>query len=331
MKTPLVSIIIPVYNIEQYLRRCLDSIISQTYENYEVILINDGSTDASGEVCDEYEYKDRRFRVIHQKNQGVSTARNRGVAAAKGDYFTFIDGDDWVSDKYIAHHIDIIHKFGVDLVCTKMNRVAENESFNFRITNIDDSIVLKTEEAVESLLYLENITNNVYAKLYASRIVEKLKFDSDLAIGEDMEYVFRAILSAEYVAISKATLYAYEQRPGSAMNSSLSDKTCDAYRAVKKMISNSESVIIDERALQVKLFTEAFWLALKLRRAGEKYEGIYQSCLQDIRRSAGSVWNNKRVSRSRRVYASVARFNPSIAVSLMNGILSMRRARGLFR
>ena len=96
MRTPLISVIIPVYNVEKYLRRCLDSVIAQTYQNLEIICVDDGSIDDSGKICDQYAVRDARIKVIHQENQGLSAARNRGLDAAEGEYIAFVDSDDYI-------------------------------------------------------------------------------------------------------------------------------------------------------------------------------------------------------------------------------------------
>ena len=105
MKYKLVSIIVPVYNVEQYLRRCIESILSQTYHNFELILVDDGSTDSSGAICDEYALADERIHVIHKPNGGVSSARNAGIDTAKGEYILFVDSDDRVEPQHISNMI----------------------------------------------------------------------------------------------------------------------------------------------------------------------------------------------------------------------------------
>lgn len=116
--SPLISVIIPVYNVEKYLHRCLDSVIEQTYKNLEVILIDDGSTDHSGEICDDYAAKDVRIHVIHQENQGVSAARNKGLDTAKGEYIAFVDSDDYILPEMYAKMLECIIENNVDFcVC----------------------------------------------------------------------------------------------------------------------------------------------------------------------------------------------------------------------
>ena len=118
MRTPLISVIIPVYNVEKYLRRCLDSVIAQTYQNLEIICVDDGSIDDSGKICDQYAVRDARIKVIHQENQGLSAARNRGLDAAEGEYIAFVDSDDYILEDMYKKMLDKLLDYSVDLcVC----------------------------------------------------------------------------------------------------------------------------------------------------------------------------------------------------------------------
>ena len=113
----MLSVIIPVYNVEEYLAKCVDSILNQTYKNLEVILVNDGSKDGSGSICDAFAQKDPRVRVIHKENGGLSSARNAGIEAAKGEYITFVDSDDWIEADAYAHLMELMQRYQVKLVC----------------------------------------------------------------------------------------------------------------------------------------------------------------------------------------------------------------------
>ena len=112
---PLVSVIVPIYNVEQYLRRCIDSVLAQTYTNYELILVDDGSPDACGKICDEYAARNPKIKVIHQKNQGLSAARNNAVPKSNGEYITFIDSDDFVSKDYLQYLVSLIQKYDAQI------------------------------------------------------------------------------------------------------------------------------------------------------------------------------------------------------------------------
>ena len=115
MSKPLISVIVPVYNVEQYLPKCIDSILAQTYENLEIILVEDGTKDSSGVICDEYAAKDARIRVIHKENGGLSSARNAGMEIARGEYFGFVDSDDWIEPEMYENLMALAQKYDADV------------------------------------------------------------------------------------------------------------------------------------------------------------------------------------------------------------------------
>ena len=127
MNNDLVSIIVPVYNVEKYIEKCLNSLFGQTYRELDIILVDDGSTDKSGELCDRLAKMDKRVRVIHKKNGGLSDARNRGIDAAKGRYITFIDSDDYVSGNYIWHLYKLLIESQADIAITRAIKIYEKE------------------------------------------------------------------------------------------------------------------------------------------------------------------------------------------------------------
>ena len=125
----LISVIIPVYNVEQYLSKCLDSVVNQTYKNLEVILVDDGSTDNSGKICDEFALKDNRIIVIHKSNGGLSSARNEGLKFAKGQYVGFVDSDDYIEIGMYEKLLEVSLKYGSDVVCSNYYRVTNNKIY----------------------------------------------------------------------------------------------------------------------------------------------------------------------------------------------------------
>lgn len=148
--SPLISVIVPVYNVAPYLRHCIDSIINQTYQNIEIVFINDGSTDDSAEILTEYESKDSRIRVIHQKNGGLSNARNNGISNSKGSYITFIDSDDYVSKDYVSYLLDLLRKNNFQsklAICSLMNVFIKTNTQ--RNNGNDQEAVLTGKECIE--------------------------------------------------------------------------------------------------------------------------------------------------------------------------------------
>ena len=136
----LFSVIVPVYNVEQYLEKCVNSILQQTYTDFELILVDDGSPDKCGEMCDEFAKKDKRIKVIHQKNGGVSAARNNGINIARGKYICFVDSDDWVSEKFLAGFAEQIQKKDVDILICGVEKLLPNKniSYIFNSNNVMD-------------------------------------------------------------------------------------------------------------------------------------------------------------------------------------------------
>ncbi len=126
MKKPLISIIVPVYNVERYMERCLDAVVKQTYKNLEVILVDDGSEDRSGSICDRYASEDARFKVVHHQNGGLSAARNTGIKKATGEYITFIDPDDSITEDYIEYLYNLINKHEADLAICAIEEITES-------------------------------------------------------------------------------------------------------------------------------------------------------------------------------------------------------------
>lgn len=213
MNTPLISIIVPVYKVEQYLRKCVDSILAQTYSNIEVILVDDGSPDGCPAICDEYASKDTRVKVIHQANAGVSAARNAGLAAAKGEYIGFVDSDDWIEpDMYevlLNMMSNVESSIAVSAICDE--KKAEK-------IDREPCLHLSCNEAVKKLLFNQCNLVSVWGKLFDATILNDLRFSPEIAIGEDALFMLQAITSAKSVSYTHYESYHYLSNPESAMH-----------------------------------------------------------------------------------------------------------------
>ena len=225
----LISIIVPVYNAERYLDRCINSLINQTYKNIEIILINDGSSDRSGEICNEYSAKDERIIAIHKKNEGVSSARNVGLEYAKGEYIAFCDADDWIEEDMYEILANLIDSSNSQLVFCHFST---DETIKTE-TNYDNTIISK-EYAIELILSDEKIAGYLWNKLFSRTLIygnEKLLFEKDIHILEDQLFVIRCMNRCNNVVVTTKQLYHYEQNEGSALNSKMSEKSISAVRA----------------------------------------------------------------------------------------------------
>ena len=209
MNKSLITIIIPVYNVEPYIHRCLDSVINQTYKNLEIILIDDGSTDKSGSICDEYKKKDSRIIVIHQKNQGVSAARNAGLDICKGEYISFIDSDDYVDKKFAEKLINNIQTYKTDIAICGMFLI--NQDFTLKsVFNVLPEGKYSIKQCFNSLFY--SCSN----KMFASWLLKKERFTLNRMFSEDAELVYKLIAKSKRVSGVGIPLYYYYHHVNSA-------------------------------------------------------------------------------------------------------------------
>lgn len=206
-QTPLVSVIVPVYNVEAYIRKCLDSVVAQSYENLEIILVDDGSPDRCGVICDEYAAKDGRIKVIHQTNRGVAAARNTGLRAATGEWIAWVDSDDWVSAGFIMYLISNALKTDADIViCGRYEEYVDRKRFISPGLRIMDS-----EEAIIELMRDDEIRNYLWDKLWRAELFHGLAFPNYL-IYEDVALCWRMFDRATYILCCPDGYYHYNVR-----------------------------------------------------------------------------------------------------------------------
>ena len=227
---PLITVVIPIYKVEQYLEECVNSVISQNYQNLEIILVDDGSPDRCGEMCDCFAQKDDRIRVIHQKNKGLSGARNSAIEIATGQYITFIDSDDWISKEMI----DVLYQ-SIQLNNAKMS-VCSFESFFEDGTTLSNRHGEKTftyskEEALDCFLFNEYLTPCVCGKLYERSLWENIRCPEG-KLYEDQFTTYKLIEECEKIVFVTRPLYHYRKRSGSIGHSSFDNRTYHLYDAI---------------------------------------------------------------------------------------------------
>ena len=207
-----VSVIMPVYNAERYLRAAIDSVVSQTFTDWELILVDDGSTDASAEICDEYAAGDSRIRVIHRANGGLSAARNTALDVAVGEWITFVDSDDMLHSQFLATLIEIQHHSGSEIVCAGAVEGAEP---TFKAVGVPSLRTYKAEQATRLTLYQRHgMLNTAWSKVFARRIFDKERFTPGI-LYEDLDFFYRAYAQVDTVTFTRARLYFYRSTPGS--------------------------------------------------------------------------------------------------------------------
>lgn len=230
-KTPQISIIVPVYKTEKYLRRCIQSILSQTFNNFELILIDDGSPDNSGIICDEYAKKDKRVKVFHQKNGGVSNARNKGIEHAQGTWISFIDSDDYVEKSYYEHLIQfsnndwIIEGFKTDFYIEKLNKISYSEIDFCEFWNSHFHRLYSTVP---------------WGKLYKKEIIRNnnIYFDSHIRLGEDLIFNLEYVKYCKTIQLIDLSQYIYTTNTSASERYNLTeDEIKYVIDKIKKLIS----------------------------------------------------------------------------------------------
>lgn len=232
-KRPLISIVVPVYNVERYMERCFDAIKAQTYKNIEVIAVDDGSEDRSGSICDRYASEDERFIVVHQKNGGLSAARNTGIKRATGEYITFIDSDDSITEDYIEYLYNLIEKYEADISICAIEEITESEKTRNYGANYSEK-KLTPEKCLERMLGDKGFNVSAYAKLYKTELFDGVLYPVG-RIHEDLGTTYRPILKSTAVAYGSHPNYKYYLRNGSLAHSKYTDQKLDIIELTDQM------------------------------------------------------------------------------------------------
>lgn len=245
-----ISIIVPVYNVEQYLDRCLESIVNQSYRNLEIIMINDGSTDSSAAMCEKWKERDKRIQVVHQENKGLGFARNEGIKRASGDYITFCDSDDWYSTLAFEKLNGIVEKYHPDVLDFGYTMVTEDARENIMLTYYDEGFygeaqihqeILPNYISKKAVLdYSKRIVKSVWSKLYKREIIRDTFFKSEaVVLSEDYLFNMEIFSKMKTYYLHKEALYYYYIREGSLTQRYI----VDAFSREKNLIRAYAEVI----------------------------------------------------------------------------------------
>ena len=214
----MISVIVPVYNVEKYLDNCVQSVLRQTYAGFELILVDDGSTDSSSDMCDEYAQKDNRVKVIHQSNQGPSVARNKASLSAQGEYITFIDSDDYVADDYLESLLSALCQHNADISAVLMKEIPEGYNLPEKGKEKCRIITLTGDEALLNVLYQKDLDTTPCGMLFKKEIVTENPFPAG-RYHEDDFTMYRYFEDSNCTVISKVVKYFYVQHESSIMHS----------------------------------------------------------------------------------------------------------------
>lgn len=309
-----VSIIIPIYNIQEYIKPCLESVLGQTYNDIEVILINDGSSDDSGSICDSYANQDDRVRVIHQNNLGVSAARNKGLAATTGEYIMFVDGDDMIDTNMVAYMLD---KVSTNSNCTLVSCAVTRRHNNIGISG-ENTLRFNKVEASIDMLYMNNMDNGPCAKLIPSKIAKSIKFNPKITIAEDLDYIYKILQKIDNEVFINSSLYYYRIAPGSAMTKPFTERRMDGFIATRGIVSHALKTGNNRmiNAAKFRHFAEAFFVLSSIGGEQRKYREQYNIACDEFNEYRFSVIANKEAPKKFRLLAMLSIINIKLAIYL---------------
>ena len=261
----LISVIIPVYNTESYIGLCLESLVKQTYTNFEVLMIDDGSTDNSGRICQEYIESDSRFHYYRKENGGVSSARNLGIEYSRGDYLTFVDSDDWVEEDYleVLYSALVSESASVSISTYKRFSMEDNTWYFHSFQRGYDKRVFRHLELINELIDLDSFDHSyrfVSGKLVRKDVVGDIRFNSLTSLGEDMEFWFKIyLISPKSVYINRDS-YVYRTGEGLTRHFSLLKIKCDLQQRENFI------ALLAARNIEVGRYVDNFVSLLKFRK-----------------------------------------------------------------
>lgn len=292
----LLSVIVPVYNVEAFLPRCVDSLLRQTYRNLEILLVDDGSPDSSGRICDDYAEKDSRIRVIHKENGGLSSARNAGLDIAAGEYIAFLDSDDWIEPEAYETMLGLMERYAVKLVCAGRYDVYGTERVKGLCPEKEEKI--SGEAFAGRIFRWDHCDSAAWDKLYHRSLWESLRYPVG-KICEDVPVTYRLALEAGEVALCPCPFVNYYHRPGSITMSAVSEKSfhfAEHTSEIYPYIAKNYPAIGDEARYQhVKALTQILLLldtgdAEIRRRFSRRYAALRKELARHLLFLCGCPW-----------------------------------------
>lgn len=290
---PKVSIIVPVYKVEKYLDKCVESLINQTYKDLEIILVDDGSPDNCGELCDAWAKKDERIVVYHKDNGGLSDARNYGIDRCTGEYIAFVDSDDYVAENYIEFMYKLFDESD-NCSVTACDICAVRNGVEAPYSDFEGSAVFSRREAFERVLYHDLIDVAAYAKLYKREVFADIRYPVG-RVYEDT-YIFGDVLNkTDYIVFGGEALYYYVQRDDSIVNGAFSEKRLQYIDSVELLVKAAEECDPELKEGCIRRLSHAYFSVLRyMDKCDKEFYPLRKELRRKILETSASVLNNPR-------------------------------------
>lgn len=277
MAEELVSVIVPVYNVEQYLPRCLQSIVSQTYSHLEIIVVDDGSTDGSGLMCDQWAQRDQRIHVVHKANGGLSDARNVGLDMMHGSLVMMVDSDDWLHTDAIATLLRLMHDTGADIAVSRWHEIDERQASEPQATlEASGHEVFSRQQVLESIFYQQAINHSSCGRLFKAELFDGIRYPVG-RLYEDLAIAYPLYGRASKVVLAKQQLYNYLHRKTSILGHFKRQRTdvLDILDHAEQLVARQEPILVP--AVRSRRLSAHFNILL-LCPGGKEYDDITRRC-----------------------------------------------------
>lgn len=323
-----VSIIVPVYNVERYLPECLNSIRSQTYKDIELILVDDGSTDGSGKICDCCARSDARVVAVHQKNAGVSAARNKGMSLASGEFILFVDADDVASSELVETLVRDIEDSYADVAVCGFSRFEKEYAFSAGKRGANARAkTIGNKEALKEMLYGRKIDSGPFCKLIKRSLLKGVVFDERLVVGEDFDFLCRLFLKDAKIVRRRLSLYGYRVRQDSAMEGAIGQ----GHMGYMRNVLGWENELLAQypelkEAVAYRVFGVASYVIGKIGPRRDEFKEEYTECGAVLSRYSKIVAKDANAGAKNRLLAVAYVSNAGLAANLR--VLAQRLKKG---
>lgn len=306
----LVSIVVPVYNVSAFLDRCVQSIVNQNYTNLEIILVDDGSTDQSGDKCDQWGKKDSRIVIYHKENGGLSDARNFGIKKSSGQYIAFIDSDDYVLPNYVEMLVSILIDKEADISITDFF-VTRNKEYMGKETRFLKTYIYNAKDAIEVMCYQKYFGPSACGKLYRRECFENIQFPVG-TLYEDIAVMYKIFAMAKKIVYSPIKTYAYYKRSGSIVNGCFSVKKMNYVEHTEEMLEYINVTYPDIRNAAISRFVWANFHVLMQIPYTCKFEIYKTTLIKNIKKYGLNVLLNRKVRLSNKIIVFLGLINMNL-------------------
>ena len=301
MEKEKISVLVPVYNSEKYIGKCIESVLNQTYKNIELIIVNDGSKDKSYEIIEEYKNKDNRIKAISTENRGVSFARNTALDNATGNFLSFVDSDDYIDEDYLETLYNVLKKENADISMCNCKLVEENNKTYIKTFGISNMQIMNGEEAVENLFYYNYMRHSPWGKLYKKEIFEGYRYKTE-GQYEDLELTYKLFLKAKKLVYVPECKYNYLLRTGSIVHSKIKKSNIEAILTYTEQIledikTNHKNI---EKSAEFLVADHSLDLWYKIPNKKE-YKGYIKRATKNIKKYRKGILKNKKVNKKSKI------------------------------